>query len=80
VSDDGEVDTEAIASAIDALVEAKPYLAATVRPLGTGGGGARPQTPAPSRADQIRELEAAGDIRAAMHLKNQGLAALMQNT
>ena len=79
VTDGGEVDTEAIASAIDALVEAKPYLAATVRPLGTGGGGARPQTPAPTRDERISELEAAGDTRGAMHLKNQALVALMTN-
>ncbi len=79
IGDDGSVDTEAITSAIDALVEAKPYLVGTTRPLGTGGGGARPQTPAPTRDQQISELESAGDIRGAMRLKNQALAALMTN-
>lgn len=79
IGDDGSVDTEAITSAIDALVEAKPYLVGTTRPLGTGGGGARPQTPAPTRDQQISELESAGDIRGAMRLKNQGLVQLMTN-
>lgn len=80
VTDGGEVDTEAIASAIDALVEAKPYLAATVRPLGTGGGGARPQAPALSRDQQIAEAEAKGDYRTATHLKNQVLREALYNT
>ena len=79
VDGDGDVDVDAITSAIEALVEQKPYLAATAKGLGTGGGGARPQTPPQSDEDRIRELEAAGDIRAAMSLKNQGLLAALMN-
>lgn len=48
LSDDGEVDTKAISSAIDDLVKAKPYLAAQAKPGALPGGGAKPsngQTP-----------------------------------
>lgn len=80
VPDDGEVDTEAIEAAIAELVDQKPYLAATVR-QGSGGGGARPAGEPPSVEQQIRDLEAKGDHRAARALKNQGLrAALLNNT
>lgn len=51
VDDDGNVDTKAIASAIDELVKAKPYLApAGARPAPLPGGGARP-TPAGNPID-----------------------------
>lgn len=79
VSDDGEVDNQAIESAIDSLVAAKPYLTATGRPAGTGGGGARPATAPPSVEQQIADLEAKGDHRAARSLKNRGLAAALLN-
>lgn len=46
VDDDGNVDTDAISSAIDELVKGKPYLAADpaagARPTPLPGGGARP--------------------------------------
>ena len=43
VDDDGNVDAKAITSAIDELVQAKPYLApAGARPAPLPGGGARP--------------------------------------
>lgn len=45
IGDDGEVDRKAIASAIDALVKQKPYLAADAKSQpGAGGGGARPDS------------------------------------
>lgn len=79
IDDDGEVDTQAIAEAIDALVAAKPYLAATAKGIGTGGGGARPQGPNKTIDQQIAEAEAAGDFRTARHLKSQKVAGLMTN-
>lgn len=39
---DDEIDTKAMASAIDALVKAKPYLAPSGRPGPLPGGGAKP--------------------------------------
>lgn len=42
LTDDGEVDTKAVASAIDDLVKAKPYLASAAKPGALPGGGARP--------------------------------------
>lgn len=42
VSDDGEIDTRAIAAAVDGLVKQKPYLAAgATRPAGDADQGAR---------------------------------------
>jgi len=83
VGDDGEVDPEAIESAIDALVDQKPYLAAGAKPgpTGTGGGGARPSTTPESIDQRIRAAEKSGDHRTALSLKNRGLAAaLLTNT
>lgn len=45
VNDDGTIDTKGISEAIDKLVKAKPYLAAS-RPSGSFDQGARPNTPA----------------------------------
>lgn len=42
LTDDGDVDTKAITSAIDDLVKAKPYLAAQAKPGALPGGGAKP--------------------------------------
>lgn len=42
LSDDGDVDTKAISSAIDDLVKQKPYLSAQARPGALPGGGAKP--------------------------------------
>jgi len=65
-------------SAIEALGEQKPYLAATARTgLGTGGGGARPQTAPLGLEQQIAALEAKGEYLAAMPLKTQLLAERM---
>jgi hypothetical protein len=52
----GEPDSKAIASAIDALVKAKPYLApAGARPGALPGGGARPSN-GHSINDEIRQM------------------------
>lgn len=46
VNDDGEVDTDALNTAIDDLLSRKPHLAATARRFnGDGDGGARPGDP-----------------------------------
>ncbi len=55
VNDDGDVDTKAISSAIDELVEQKPHLAAkATRPRGDGGGG--PRGDAPEGKSSMNEL------------------------
>lgn len=54
LSDDGEVDTKAISSAIDDLVKAKPYLAATAKPGALPGGGAKPSSNGQSMDDWLR--------------------------
>lgn len=56
VKDDGEVDSKSLASAIDALVKAKPYLAAAgAKPAPLPGGGAKPTTGF-SVNDEIRRM------------------------
>jgi hypothetical protein len=56
VDDTGDVDSNAISSAIDELVKTKPYLSAGATPAGagTGGGGARLQ-PTPLNSDSLTE-------------------------
>lgn len=71
VGDDGDVDVDAITSAIEELVETKPYLAAKAQGFGTGGGGARPQSSPLTIEEQIAEAERSGDIRRSIALKNQ---------
>jgi len=81
VGDDGAVDTAALTAAIDALVTAKPYLAAA---------GPGPRTPAPdpsqgakpggtaskgSLDEQIAAAQKASDWRAVVSLNSQKLAA-----
>lgn len=59
VGDDGNVDTSAIAKAIDVLVKAKPYLASGAKPGALPGGGATPangaMTPAEAFAESFKE-------------------------
>lgn len=58
VNDDGEVDAEAVAAAIETLISKKPHLAAQGKRFqGSGDGGARPSTP--KRAASIEEAIAA---------------------
>lgn len=74
VDDDGEVDADEIAEAIDKLLADKPYLAAAgVKPpakrfKGTGDGGPRGGSKK-TLAEQIAELEGKGDFKAARRLK-----------
>lgn len=64
VGDDGEVDTAAITKALDALVEAEPYLAVSAkRPAGTADGGARNPSAATSTTDMNALLRAAAQGR-----------------
>lgn len=58
LSDDGEVDNKAVASAIDDLLKAKPYLAAQAKPGALPGGGAKPANGS-SGSDWLREQFAA---------------------
>lgn len=58
VNDDGEVDAEAVAAAVNDLLSKKPHLAAQGKRFqGSGDGGARPSTP--KRAASIEEAIAA---------------------
>jgi hypothetical protein len=57
VNDDGEVDTDALSTAIDELLSRKPHLAATGRRFnGDGDGGARPGDP---KLKQLTEADIA---------------------
>lgn len=76
VTDAGDIDTEAISTAVATLVATKPYLAASATPLpGSADQGAR--TPPTTRGidDQIAEAEAKGDWATARRLKLTKLAA-----
>lgn len=76
VDGDGEVDEEAITAALDALVAAKPYLAASPRPGGAGDADAGARTPPPGAGtldDQIKDAEKAGDMALARKLKTSML-------
>lgn len=83
VDDDGEVDPEEIADAIDELLKRKPYLAADPtkprekRFKGTGDGGPR-GSGKKSLDEQIRDAEQAKDWPTARRLKLAKLQA--QNT
>lgn len=72
VGSDGEVDADALATAIDDLVKKKPYLAAQggKRFQGTADGGARNES-AKSIDQQIAEASAAGNHALAITLKRQ---------
>lgn len=56
LADDGDIDSAAISQAVDALLTAKPYLAASAtRPAGTADGGPR-STPSGSERVDINQL------------------------
>ena len=60
VTDDGDLDESAIASAIDELVKNKPYLAAGAKP-NTGSGDQRPRgntTQTSVTRDQLKSMTA----------------------
>ena len=76
VGEDGEVDGDAIASAIGALITDKPYLAAQgTRFKGEADGGARKEPPA-DLDGQIAAATAAGQHLLAIQLKQQRAAQL----
>jgi hypothetical protein len=77
VDDDGNVDEDDIAEAIEDLIKKKPYLAAAQggrRFQGSGDGGARNGQRQPSLDERIAEAQAEGDVRAVISLQNQRLA------
>ena len=74
VGPDGEVDGDAITSAIDDLLKSKPYLAAQgTRFKGEADGGARKEPPA-DLDGQIAAATAAGQHQLAIALKQQRAA------
>lgn len=74
VGEDGEVDGDAITSAIDDLLKSKPYLAAQgTRFKGEADGGARKEPPA-DLDGQIAAATAAGQHQLAIALKQQRAA------
>jgi len=77
VGDDGEVDADAITTAIDDLISKKPYLAVQDGKRFQGGadGGARKES-SKSIDDQIAEATKAGNHALAISLKRQKAAEL----
>ena len=76
VGEDGEVDGDAVAAAIDKLITYKPYLAAQgTRFKGEADGGARKEPPA-DLDGQIAAATAAGQHLLAIQLKQQRAAQL----
>ena len=74
VGEDGEVDGDAVATAIDKLITDKPYLAAQgTRFKGEADGGARKEPPA-DLDGQIAAATAAGQHQLAIALKQQRAA------
>ena len=74
VGEDGEVDGDAVAAAIDKLITDKPYLAAQgTRFKGEADGGARKEPPA-DLDGQIAAATAAGQHQLAIALKQQRAA------
>lgn len=73
--DNGDFDTDAITSAIDGLLNDKPYLAAQGGRRFQGGAdqGARKEQPPKTLDEQIAEAEKAGDFVAARRLKARQL-------
>lgn len=75
VGEDGEIDTDAIAADVAAVLTERPYLAAESEPTRRG------PSPDPSQgargglsiADQIRHAESTGDTREALRLKTEQL-------
>jgi hypothetical protein len=79
VSDEGEVDPDALNEAIANLIKAKPHLAATAAPrfTGSGDGGAKaPAKPTASIDEQYAAAVAAKDTKLAISLQNQKLTPL----
>lgn len=74
VDEDGNVDEDAIASALKDLVTKKPYLAAQGSKFGDGDGGPRNEE-RKSIDVQIAEATKAGDVQLAIALKQQRAAA-----
>lgn len=81
VSDDGEVDEDAIKAALETLVEKKPYLAVQDGKRFQGGadGGARKES-GKSVDDQIAEAQKAGDIQTVVALKQKRSAELREKS
>ncbi|MFD5297214.1 hypothetical protein ACFWJU_18645 [Streptomyces mutabilis] len=81
VSDDGEVDADEIADAIEDLVKAKPYLAAqggtTKRFQGTADSGARKGTGRPAQLTEadVKRLSAAGKHAEILKAREEGRLA-----
>lgn len=79
VDENGEVDSDALNQAIDALLIERPYLASG-RPIpfqGGGDGGAKPEPkPEASLDEQIQAAQLAGNWKAVISLENQKLASL----
>jgi hypothetical protein len=71
VTDDGDVDVEAIKTDLAELLERKPHWGKPAAPTGMRPNPAqgRSATPAPTRAEQIANAQAAGDTRTVMRLK-----------
>lgn len=65
----GDIDAEAISAAIDAYVEARPYLAGDATPPPSIDQGSRTPAPNPSIEDAIAQAEANGDWKTARQLK-----------
>lgn len=75
IGDNGEVDGDEIAAAIDALVERKPHLAAGERkrvPSIPPDPANRPSDP-PSLEEQVAAAEKAGDVKALIRLQSMRL-------
>jgi len=76
VSDDGDVDSDALSAAIADLITRKPHLAAPAQQRfegGGDGGAAAPAKPTATLEDQIAAAHAAGDWRKEMSLQNSKL-------
>lgn len=80
VGANGEADPDDIQDAIDAVLAKYPYLAAQSgskkRVPNVPADPAKPDTKAPTLAEQIKSAEAAGDFRQSMALKSQQLAGI----
>jgi Spy/CpxP family protein refolding chaperone len=77
VDDDGNVDEDEIAEAIDDLISKKPYLAAAQggrRFQGGADGGSRKGNKPPTLDERLAEAQAKGDTRTFIALQNQRLA------
>lgn len=71
VTEDGDIDSEAISQAVDAYVTARPYLAEGATPLPGIDQGSRTPPPTKTIADAIAEAEAEGNWQLSRQLKSQ---------